>query len=140
MAYFSGAGEVYETLGRLMQHAARSGGLGMQLQQMDASIRLALSNPTATITLACSDGEEPIVAFGGAYGSQTLTLEMSADTAHEIFSGQLDLSAAASAGRLAQRGTSNGFWDVWPAAQFALPVRYAEILTAAGRADLTHVP
>lgn len=139
MAYFASADEVYETLGRLMRDSAVSKGLGSQLRQTNASVKLALSDPAATITIAFSEGQEPVVAFGDPGRDLALTLEMSADTAHEIFLGKLGFFEAAGDGRLAQQGSRESFVGVWPAAVFALPARYAQILAAAGRDDLARV-
>jgi putative sterol carrier protein len=139
MAYFASADEVYETLGQLAQDAAVSGGLGPQLQQTNASVKLALSEPVATITVAFSEGKDPVVAFGDSGRDATLTLEMSTDAAHEIFLGKLDLFEAAGDGRLKQQGSKESFVAAWPANVFALPARYAQILAATGHDDLADI-
>ena len=139
MAYFASADDVYATLGRLIQDAAISGGLGSQLQQTNASVELALSDPAATITVDFAEGRDPVVAFGEPGRGTTLTLEMSADTAHEVFLGKRSLSQATADGLAQQRGSSETFVAVWPAAIFALPARYAQILAAADRSDLANI-
>ena len=139
MPYFANADEVYETLGRLMEDAVASAGLGAQAQQTDASVRLALSNPAATITLTFSAGQVPAVAFGDSGRDSTLTLEMSADTAHEIFLGKLTLFEATSGRRLTQHGNADNLVALWRSASFALPARYEQILTAIGRTDLAQI-
>ena len=136
MTYFSSADEVYDTLGRLMQDAAVSGGLGPQLQQTTASVQLAMSDPESTITMMCSEGQDPVVEFGPGTESPTLTLEMSADTAHEIFLGVLNLFDAVDRGRLTLGGAGRDFLAIWPAAEFALPARYAQILDVTGHGEI----
>ena len=136
MAYFSTAEEVYDTIGQLVQDAALSLGLGPELQQTDTSVRLALSGPEATITVAFREGGGPEVTFGSSAMTPALTLEMSTDTAHEMFLGKLRFVEAASDGRVKQEGASASLSAVWPVAEFALPARYSQILVAAGRDDL----
>ena len=136
MSYFNSADQVYETLGQLVRDVVVSGGLGPQLQLTNASVQLALSDPQTTITLAFAEGEDPTVDLGATGVSPTLTLQMSADTAHEIFSGQRNLFAALDDGRLTLLGGGRDFLGVWPALAFALPGRYAQILEATGHSDL----
>jgi hypothetical protein len=136
MGYFGSADDVYETLGQLLRDAATSQGLGPQLQQTNASVRLALSDPDARVTLVFAQDQDPVVEFGNSALNPTLTLEMSADTAHEVFLGKLSFFEAVRYGRLTQHGPSASFSAVWPIAEFTLPARYAQVLAAAGRGDL----
>lgn len=138
MSYFASADEVYRTLGRLLQDAATSGGLGAQLQQTNTSVLFALSDPAASIALTVA-GNDPVVAFDAAEQDGALTLEMSADTAHEIFLGKLSLYDATDAERLVMSGSTESFVELWPTTMFVLPPRYTQILAAAGRAELADI-
>lgn len=57
-------------------------------------MQLDLSEPTATITLAFAEDQDPVVAFGDSGLHPELTLQLSADTAHELFLGKLDFFEA----------------------------------------------
>jgi hypothetical protein len=139
VAYFRSAEDVYDTLGRLMQDAAASGGVGPLLQQANASAQLTLYDPSATITLAWSENEEAIVVFGNTDLHPGLTLEMSADTAHEIFLGKLNFFEAAGDGRVSRKGSNTAFLAIWAAAEFALQARYVQVLAATGHDDLASI-
>ncbi len=136
MAYFADSADLYKTLGGFLDHLSRSTGLGAQLAATNQTVRLALSDPDATITVALRAGAAPTFQAGDSALEPTLTLAMASDTAHDLFVGRRGMSSAVQEGLIGVQGETQTLLALWPSIAFAAAPRYSQTLEAQGRSDL----
>lgn len=104
MPYFDDAQAVYDRLGRLLQEAAADEELGPRLQELDAVLQYRLRNPDSQVTLQLRSGEERTVELGPTQLEADLVIGMEADTAHELWTGDLNPTVALAKGRMLAKG------------------------------------
>lgn len=105
MPYFDDAQAVYDSLGRLLQEAVADEQLGPRLAEVDGIVQLRLRNPDTQVTLGLVKEGERGALLGPVELNADLVVGMDADTAQELFSGELNPTLALAKGRLAAKGS-----------------------------------
>jgi len=99
MNVFKDTQQFYDTVGELLQRAARDPNIGPKVARADTVIQLRYTNPDAQITINARD----VPAHFGAYVDVILgpcdlqpevTMSMTSDLAHEFWSGRVNLASA----------------------------------------------
>jgi putative sterol carrier protein len=104
MPYFDDAQAVYDRLGRLLQEAAADEELGPRLQELDAVLQYRLRNPDSQVTLQLKADGDRAVELGPTQLKADLVIGMDADTAHELWTGELNPTVALAKGRMLAKG------------------------------------
>jgi putative sterol carrier protein len=104
MPYFDDAQAVYDRLGRLLQEAAADEELGPRLQELDTVLQYRLRNPDSQVTLQLRAGQARAVELGPTQLQAEVVVGMDADTAHELWVGELNPTVALAKGRILAKG------------------------------------
>jgi hypothetical protein len=99
MSVFKDSQQFYDTVGELLQRAARDPHIGPIVARADTVIQLRYSNPTAQITIRARGvpaqfGGYVDVFLGTCTQEPEVILSMTADLAHEFWSGRVNLASA----------------------------------------------
>lgn len=134
---FGSSAEVYEAVGGILRRIAASPGFGPALQQLDASLLFALSDPEATVLLDCAKGTSAEVKMGVDTGSGSTTVSISSDNASALFLGDLNASFALRNGALTVDGPAAvRFLRLTPLIRRQIAPLYEQHLRELGREDL----
>jgi hypothetical protein len=104
MPRYASEEELYADLGATLRAAAADSELGAKLKGADAVIQHRLSEPSATVTLDARASREPRVELGETSLVPDVVMSMSSDTAHALWTGQLQLVRALASGEIAAKG------------------------------------
>jgi putative sterol carrier protein len=104
MPYFDDAQALYDGLGRVLQDAVADEELGPKLAAVDGIVQLRLRNPDSQVTLGLVAEGERGALLGPVELNADLVVGMEADTAHELFTGELNPTVALAKGRLVVKG------------------------------------
>jgi hypothetical protein len=138
LGYFKDADELYATLGKLFVDITADPELGPQFRQADTVVRYEYSDPESAITVRLKEGEGDAVEFGDPAREPEVTMTMAADTAHEFWLGEVNVTVALARGQIKAKGPVAKILKLVPLAKPVFP-RYKAQLEAQGRTDLTEV-
>jgi len=126
VAVFSSKTQATELFGELFQILLTDDHFSSELRRNRLSVQIIHSNPDFTLFLE-PDG----VHIDETPGQPVITIKMSCDTAHSLWSGKLLLPLAVATGRLRVRGSMAKVLEFAPLLQPAFD-RYPELANAAG--------
>jgi putative sterol carrier protein len=104
MSRFSTEQEVYDDLGKILASAAADEGLSERLKETDAVVQYRVSEPTATLTLDARKKSVTKVELGETKLEPEIVFALDGDTAHDLLSGEINLTAALASGAIATKG------------------------------------
>ena len=133
MTYFEDAGDVYGTLGRMLEIVGDDEDLG--IQQANTIVRNEYSDPDAVITIRLRPGEETRVDFGASALEPEIVMTMNADLAHRFWLGEVNVPLALAHGEMVANGPTAKILRLVPLLQPVFP-RYRQLLVEQGREDL----
>ncbi len=138
MAYFEGAQDVYETIGKLFASlVSGDDDLSAAFLGADTVVRYRYTDPDATITVALCAGDGR-VEFGDSEMEADVTMSMSADTAHLFWLGEVNVTTALARGDIRAEGPVAKLLKLVPLAKPAFP-RYRQQLIDQGRPELATI-
>ena len=99
MSVFTDSQQFYDTVGELLQRAARDPSIGPKVAKADTLIQLRYSHPEAQITINARDvptqfGAYVDVFLGPCDLQPEVVMSMTGDLAHEFWSGRVNLASA----------------------------------------------
>ncbi len=133
MSYFEDAGDVYGTLGRMLEIVGDDEDLG--IQRADTIVRNEYSDPDAVITIRLRPGEETRVDFGASALEPEIVMTMKADVAHRFWLGEVNVPLALAHGEMVASGPTAKILRLVPLLQPVFP-RYRQLLVEQGREEL----
>ena len=104
MGYFKDADEVYETIGRLFVEIANDGELAPRFRRANTIVRYQYTDPDSVITVRLQEGQPGDVDFGDSRMEPEVTMSMEADTAHEFWLGEVNVTVALARGQIKAQG------------------------------------
>lgn len=134
MALFRDADDVYSTIGVFCTRMLTDPELGPLLNGLDMSMQLAFTDPDCAIVLDCR-GTEPKVDLGPVDYAIDTRLEMTADTGHKLWLGDLNPTLAMASRKIKPSGKlakAMGLQKILDPAQSL----YRAVLREQGRDDL----
>ena len=138
MAYFKDADELYAYIGRLFRELAEDPELAPRLQRANTIVQYRYHDPEAQITVRMMEGEDPRVDCGQTALEPEVTMTMQADTAHEFWLGNVNVTVALARGQIKAKGPVAKILKLVPLVKPIFP-RYRRILAEAGRLDQVEV-
>lgn len=132
MSQFASPSDVYRTIGALFTAMVSSNGVGASLRALDTTVLLAVTDPTAWVTLRLKGASSDVV-LGSRLTGIDIELGLSATTVHEILLGEGNPYAAVGSGDISVRGPVGPFMVVVPKIQFAAPPVYRALLDEPSR-------
>lgn len=135
MAYFKDADEVYEFIGKLFQELNEDEELSAKLKKANTTVQYRYSDPDSQITVKMVDGEDGQVDLGETDLEPEVVMTMSADTAHEFWLGNVNVTVALARGRIRAKGPVAKILKLVPVIKPVFP-RYRAMLEEKGRGDL----
>jgi hypothetical protein len=133
MSYFADAGDVYGTLGRILEIVADDEDLG--IQQANTIVRNEYSDPDAVITIRLRPGEETRIDFGASELEPEIVMTMPADLAHRFWLGEVNVPLALAHGEMVASGPTAKILRLVPLLGSVFP-RYRRALLEQGHEDL----
>ena len=133
MSYFEDAGDVYGTLGRMLEIVGDDEDLG--IQQANTIVRNEYSDPESVITIRLRPGEETRVDFGASALEPEIVMTMKADIAHRFWLGEVNVPLALAHGEMVASGPTAKILRLVPLLQPVFP-RYRQLLVEQGREEL----
>ncbi len=138
MPYFKDADEVYATLGKLFQDLAVDEELAPKFRRANTIVRYEFTDPDSAITVRLQEGQSGDVDLGESEMEPEVTMSMAADTAHEFWLGQVNITVALARGQIKAKGPVAKILKLVPLTKPVFP-RYKAQLEAQGRDDLVDV-
>jgi hypothetical protein len=135
VGYFRSADEVYATIGRLFVEIAKDDELAPKFRRANTIVRYEYTDPDAVITVRLQEGQPGDVDFGESQMEPEVTMSMEADTAHEFWLGDVNVTVALARGQIKAQGPVAKILKLVPLAKPVFP-RYKAQLEEQGRADL----
>src|SRR4051812_971359 len=135
MGYFADPHEVYDTLGRLLTEVTNDDELGPKFRRADTIVRYEFSDPDSVITVRLQEDRPGDVDFGESEMEPEVTMSMEADTAHEFWLGNVNVTVALARGQIKAKGPVAKILKLVPLTKPIFP-RYRKMLEEAGRTDL----
>lgn len=135
MGYFKDADEVYETIGRLFVAIANDDELAPKFRTANTIVRYEYTDPDSVITVRLQEGQPGDVDFGDSQMEPEVTMSMEADTAHEFWLGEVNVTVALARGQIKAQGPVAKILKLVPLAKPVFP-RYKAQLEEQGRSDL----
>jgi hypothetical protein len=135
VGYFKDADEVYETIGRLFVEIANDDELAPRFRRANTIVRYRYTDPDSVITVRLQEGQPGDVDFGDSQMEPEVTMSMEADTAHEFWLGELNVTVALARGQIKAQGPVAKILKLVPLAEPIFP-RYKSQLEEQGRTDL----
>ena len=138
MPYFKDADEVYATLGKLFQDLAEDDELAPKFRKANTIVRYEFQDPDAAITVRLQEGQPGDVDLGESEMEPEVTMSMAADTAHQFWLGQVNITVALARGQIKAKGPVAKILKLVPLTKPVFP-RYKAQLEEQGRDDLVDV-
>ena len=138
MGHFNDEDEVYRFIGRLFQELAADPELGPRFQKANTTVQYQMTDPPSQITCKLRPDEEMQVDLGPSELEPEVIMIMAADTAHQFWLGQVNITVALARGEIEAKGPVAKILKLVPLVEPVFP-RYEEMLREAGRADLIAV-
>lgn len=140
MSVFRDSQQFYETVGELLQRAARDPAVGPAVARAATVIQLRYSEPEAQITINARDvptqfGAYVDVFLGACALQPEVILSMTGDLAHEFWLGRVNLASALARGQIQATGPVIKVLRLVPAVE-PLYQQYPALLKAKGLKDL----
>ena len=135
MGHFNDEDEVYRFIGRLFQELAADPELGPRFQKANTTVQYQMTDPPSQITCKLRPDEEMQVDLGPSELEPEVIMIMAADTAHQFWLGQVNITVALARGEIEAKGPVAKILKLVPLVEPVFP-RYEEMLREAGRADL----
>jgi len=135
VAYFKDADEVYEFIGKLFQDLNEDEELSPKFKKANTIVQYRYSDPESQITVKMIDGEEGRVDLGDSDLDPEVVMTMTADTAHEFWLGNVNVTVALARGRIRAKGPVAKILKLVPLVKPVFP-RYRAMLEEKGRSDL----
>jgi hypothetical protein len=127
--------EVYQYIGRLFQELADDDELGPRFRKADTIVRYQYSNPDSQITGKMKDGQPGQVDLGSSELEPEIVMTMEADTAHNFWLGNVNVTMALARGQMKAKGPVAKILKLVPLTKPIFP-RYKQMLENEGREDL----
>ena len=140
MSVFKDSQQFLGTVGELLQRAARDPNIGPTVARADAVIQLRYTDPEAEITINARDvpsqfGAYVDVILGPCDLQPEVVMSMTADLAHEFWSGRVNLASALARRQIQATGPVIRVLRLVPAVE-PLYQQYSALLQAKGLKDL----
>jgi putative sterol carrier protein len=135
VAYFKDADEVYQFIGKLFQELNEDEDLSPKFKKANTIVQYRYSDPDSQITVKMIDGEEGQVDLGETDLEPEVVMTMTADTAHEFWLGQVNVTVALARGMIRAKGPVAKILKLVPLVKPVFP-RYRAMLEEKGRSDL----
>ena len=140
MSVFQGSQQFYETVGELLQRAARDPAVGPKVARAETVIQLRYTDPEAQITInACGIptqfGAYVDVFLGPCDLEPEVVMSMTGDLAHEFWLGRVNLASALARRQIEAQGPVIKVLRLVPAVE-PLYQQYPALLKAKGFTDL----
>jgi SCP-2 sterol transfer family len=133
MPRFANADEVNAIIGRAVSDLAHSPGFAPRLLRIDRTIQLDLTEPTAKIAMRFRKGLSMKVDLGRTSMAPDTVVGMSADTAHRLFLGELNIFLAIDRGDVSIDGPAEEFLASLPYMRRWVAPLYRRIAETNGR-------
>ncbi len=136
MSVFTDSQQFYDTVGELLQRAARDPNIGPKVAKADTVIQLRYTDPEAQITINARDvpthfGAYVDVFLGPCDLQPEVVMSMTGDLAHEFWSGRVNLASALTRRQIQATGPVIKVLRLVPAAE-PLYRQYPALLKAKG--------
>jgi hypothetical protein len=135
MPYFKDAGEVYATIGKLLQDLAEDDELAPGFQKANTIVQYRYRQPESQITVKLIEGEEGRVDCGETALEPEVVMTMDADIAHRFWLGKVNVTVALARGQMKAKGPVAKILKLVPLVKPVFP-RYRRQLEDQGRPDL----
>jgi putative sterol carrier protein len=135
VAYFKDADEVYEFIGKLFQELGEDEELSPKFKKANTIVQYRYSDPDSQITVKMIDDEDGQVDLGETDLEPEVVMTMTADTAHEFWLGQVNVTVALARGKIRTKGPVAKILKLVPLVKPVFP-RYRAMLEEKGRSDL----
>lgn len=135
MAYFKDAQEVYETIGKLFVELVVDEELAPKFRKANTIVCYDYSDPDSKITVRLQEGQPGDVDFGESEMEPEVTMTMDADTAHQFWLGEVNVTVALARGEIKAKGPVAKILKLVPLTKPVFP-RYRALLEAQGRDEL----
>jgi len=114
MPIFTDEQQVYERLGRAFQALAEDLEAAARLKRANLVVQYQFRKPEATITVKLLKDEDLAIEFGPTTFRTEVVYAMDADTAHQFFLGELNVTVALSRGDIRASGPVKKILEVVP--------------------------
>lgn len=99
----------------MLKNAVAGGDAAARLKQADAIVQYRVTDPTATITLDARASSDMKIDLGETQLEPEIVFSLPADTAQQLFAGDLALTEALAAGDIASKGPVGKMLKLLPA-------------------------
>ena len=125
MAVFANAEELYACIADMMETCSEDPGIGPRIQESNLVIRFIYQDPQSQITVDAKN--EPTKGYFNIFrGDNALvadvTMEMTADIAHQFWLGKVNLMAALTRGEMRAKGPIPAIMKMLPAIKPAFDI------------------
>jgi putative sterol carrier protein len=135
LGHFKDEDEVYRFIGRLFQELAVDPELGPRFQKANTTVQYQMTDPASQITCKLRRDEEIQIDLGPSELEPEVIMIMEADTAHQFWLGNVNITVALARGEIKAKGPVAKILKLVPLVKPVFP-RYQAMLREAGRADL----
>ncbi|HKF79786.1 MAG TPA: SCP2 sterol-binding domain-containing protein [Thermoleophilaceae bacterium] len=135
MGYFKDADEVYRYIGKLFEDLAQDEELAPKFRKANTIVQYRYREPDSTITVKLMEGEDGQVDLGETGMEPEVVMSMEADTAHQFWLGNVNVTVALARGQMKARGPVAKILKLVPLVKPVFP-RYRQMLAEADRKDL----
>jgi hypothetical protein len=135
LGHFKDEDEVYRFIGRLFQELAVDPELGPRFQNANTTVQYQMTDPASQITCKLRRDEEIQIDLGPSELEPEVIMIMEADTAHQFWLGNVNITVALARGEITAKGPVAKILKLVPLVKPVFP-RYQGMLREAGRADL----
>ena len=140
MSVFRDSQQFYDTVGELLQRAARDPNIGPTVARAETVLQLCYSDPEAQITIDARGvpiqfGAYVDVFLGSCDLEPEVILSMTSDLAHEFWLGRVNLASALARRQIQATGTVIKVLRLVPAVE-PLYQQYPALLKSKGLSDL----
>jgi putative sterol carrier protein len=131
MAVFSDADDLYASLGAFFVQLVADPEMIPKFRAADTSFVVHYTDPTSAMFVDCRQDPPTVVLGPPEDADAEITLEMSADTGHKFWLGDLNMTVALAKRQVAVKGSMSKMMKLLPAMRPAF-TRYREYLLANG--------
>jgi len=135
LGYFKDADEVYRYIGKLFEDLAQDEELASKFRKANTIVQYRYREPDSTITVKLMEGEDGQVDLGETGMEPEVVMSMEADTAHQFWLGNVNVTVALARGQMKARGPVAKILKLVPLVKPVFP-RYRQMLAEADRKDL----
>jgi SCP-2 sterol transfer family protein len=132
---FKDESDVYAFIGRLFQDLAVDAELAPRFKRANTTVQYRMTDPDSQITIDLRPDRDIHVDLGRTELDPEVVMMAAADTAHEFWLGQVNITAALARGDITAKGPVAKILRLVPLVKDSFP-RYEQMLRDAGRTDL----